>query len=317
MNVVPNTGRLGLASRWWLYQAERFPLGTHVPVIALFFANGYFAAQALAGHRPLHCGIGGMMAFATTFLTMLLLRVFDEFKDFEDDRVNHPYRVVQRGIVTMPELTRLSGVILGAMLLANIVLSWQAWVAFGLVIGFALLMRVEFFVPNWLRRHILTYAVVHQGIVPLLYVYLAVGAVGTIDQVPPKFWIAVVVAVGVGLCYELSRKFRAPEDETETLDTYTKRFGPRGAAVIAFLFLVLATSAGSGLCQILSLPKWAQILVTAALAIGGLGYAKYAAQPARANAKTVKDLASVAIVMVNLALVAGMVSSFGLVIGGR
>jgi 4-hydroxybenzoate polyprenyltransferase len=304
-----------------MYQAERFPLGTHVPAIAFFFANAYFAAQALTGQKPLHLGYTGLLAFVNTFLTMLLLRVFDEFKDFEDDKINHPERVVQRGIVTLPELSRLGAAIFAGMVLASVPLSWQAWLCFAAVLGFALLMRVEFFVPAWLKRHILTYAVTHQGIVPLLYLYLAVAAIGSVADIPRAFWYAILMAVGVGLCYEVSRKFKAPEDETETLDTYTRRLGPRGAAIVAFLCLATACGAGLGLQAALDLPRWDQALIqgllTLALCVGSVGYGKFVAQPTAGNARLVKNLASIAIVLVNLALVAGLIAGLGFEWGGR
>jgi len=317
--LATDTRRLGAAERWWMYQAERFPLGTHLPAIAFFFANAYFAAQALTGQKPLHLGVTGLLAFANTFLVMLLLRVFDEFKDFEDDKINHPDRVVQRGIVTLPELSRLGAAIFAGMVLANIPLTWQAWLCFAGVLGFALLMRVEFFVPAWLKRHILTYALTHQGIVPLLYLYLAVAALGSVADIPPAFWYAVLMAVGVGLCYEISRKFRAPQDETETLDTYTKRLGTRGAAIVAFICLATACGSGLGLQLALELPQWDQALIqgllTLALCTGAVGYGKFATQPTAANAKLVKNLASVAIILVNLGMVIGLVAGLGLAWG--
>ena len=313
--AVAQTNRPSFAERWWMYQAERFPLGTHFPAILFFFAAAWFSAQALAG-KPLQLGLAGGLAFVATFLTMLLLRVFDEFKDFEDDKINHPERVVQQGIVTLPELARLGAVIGAVMVAANVPLGWQAWVAFAAVIGFALLMRMEFFVPEWLKKHIMVYAITHQGIVPLLFVYLAVAAAGSLEAVFPKFWLAIVVAVGVGLCYELSRKFQAPEDETATLPTYTKALGPIGASIVAFLCLTAACSATVGLWTILKLPDWVQYVALAALATGGAGYGKYVAAPTRANAKIVKNLASVAIVLVQLGLVAGLVAKFPISWGG-
>ena len=269
------------------------------------------------GEKPLHLGPTGMLAFVATFLTMLLLRVFDEFKDFEDDKVNHPERVVQRGIVTLPELSRLGGAIFAGLALANWPLGWQAWVAYAAVMGYLLLMRVELFVPEWLKNHILTYAITHQGIVPLLYLYLAVAALGSVQVIPGRFWLAILVAVGVGLCYEISRKFTAPEDETETLPTYTKRLGTKGASIVAFICLAGGCSGALGLSHALSLPVWVEYLTTAALVMGAAGYGRFAAKPTRENAKLVKNLASGAIVLLQLGLVAGIIAHVGLVWGGR
>lgn len=300
-----------------MYQAERFPLGTHFPAIAFFFAAAYFTAQALTGQKPLHLGMTGTLAFVSTFLTMLLLRVFDEFKDFEDDKINHPERVVQRGIVTLPELARLGGAIFAGLILVNAPLGWQAWVAYGAVLAYLLLMRAEFFVPQWLKRHLMTYAITHQGIVPLLYLYLGVVAVGSADRIPPPFWLAILLAVGVGLCYEISRKFAAPEDESETLPTYTRRLGTLGASIVAFVCLAGACSGALGLWHQLGLPIWVPYLTTVALLTGAAGYGRFSTRPTRENARLVKNLASAAIVLLQLGLVAGIVAHLGVEFGGR
>ncbi|MBI6545949.1 MAG: hypothetical protein HY692_04085 [Cyanobacteria bacterium NC_groundwater_1444_Ag_S-0.65um_54_12] len=300
--------RYPFARRWWLYQAERFPLGTHFIAIALFFACAYFGAQALATTGPLHLGSRGWVALGVTFLTMLLLRVCDEFKDFADDRINYPDRVVQRGIVTLSEL-KVLGVLIGIALIAcNLTLGRESCMAYALVIGFVWLMRVEFFVGPWLKRHIFIYALTHQGIVPLLCLYLAVVALLSFKAVPQTFWLVILTSVGIGLCFELSRKFRAPEDELATLDTYTKSFGPRGAAISAFSCLVAAFIGGYWLSNLLDLAASVQGTLIFALACGAIGYVGYAALPTARRAKHVKNLASLAIVLSNFALVAGMLS---------
>jgi len=71
------------SNRWWVYQRERFPVLAHGPVILAFSlsAVGYSAllrgAATLSGWRP--C----LLAFASSLLSFLQLRIADEFKDFE------------------------------------------------------------------------------------------------------------------------------------------------------------------------------------------------------------------------------------------
>lgn len=302
-------------ARWNLYQAERFPLVSHTIAIALLFASTWFAAEALVGPGPLHVGTRAVLAFVATFLTMLMLRVFDEFKDFEDDRINHPDRVVQRGIVTLRELAVLGWLIVAILVAVNVPLGASAGLAYAAVFGFALLMRVEFFVRDWLKKHVFTYALTHQGITPLVCLYIGTAALGTLAALPRGFLAAIVSAVGVGLCFEVSRKFQAPEDETETLDTYTRRFGSRGASWVALGCLLIAADGANWLCIRLHLPIWSQGLITAALLIGAVGYGRFAASPTARKAKLVKDQASIAVVLIDLALVAGLIAARGVVLG--
>ena len=313
--MVSSAARTSFWSRWNAYQSERFPLASHTVAIGLLFGSTWFAAQALVSGGRLHLGLRGLAAFAATFLTLLLLRVFDEFKDFDDDRVNHPDRVVQRGIVTLGELRVLGWIIVAALAALAGALGARAAIAFALVFGFALLMRVEFFVRDWLRGHVFTYALTHQGITPLICLYIGTVSLGTWAALPAGFLAVLGAATGVGLCFEVSRKFLAPEDEKPTLDTYTRRFGPLGASWVAFSTLAVAAACSAVLVRLTALPGWVDGLVGLATLVGAAGYVRYAATPTARNAKGVKDLGTLAVVLLELSLVVGMVAARGLAWG--
>src|SRR5258708_246793 len=86
--------RRAMTNRWWIYQRERFPVMAHSPLILAFslsavsFSSLLRGASSLPGWKP--CAV----AFATSFLTFLQLRLADEFKDFEADSQFRPYRPV-------------------------------------------------------------------------------------------------------------------------------------------------------------------------------------------------------------------------------
>ncbi len=307
--------RMPFWSRWNSYQAERFPLASHTVAIALLFGSTWFAAQALTSTGRLQIGPRGLAAFAATFLTLLLLRVFDEFKDFDDDRINHPDRVVQRGVVTLGELRGLGWIVVAVLATLAAILGVGPAIAFGAVFGFALLMRVEFFVRDWLRGHVFTYALTHQGITPLICLYIGTVSLGSWTALPRGFLAVLGAATGVGLCFELSRKFLAPEDEKPTLDTYTRRFGPRGASWVGFATLVVAAGCSAWLVHTLALPGWVGGLIGLATIVGAAGYARYAASPTARNARGVKDLGTLAVVLLELFLVVGMVAARGVTWG--
>ena len=93
-----------LAARLWIYQRERFPVAQYLPMVAAFAFSASSWSRACGGRggfvgRPeLLCGM------ATSFGLFLLLRLFDEFKDREDDARYRPYRPVPRGLVTLGEI---------------------------------------------------------------------------------------------------------------------------------------------------------------------------------------------------------------------
>ena len=95
-------------NRWAVYQRERFPLASHVPLVAAFSASAVCFSSLLRGHyaAPTAAALG--VAFLTSLLFFLQLRIADEFKDFEEDSRFRPYRPVPRGLVTLRELAWLA-----------------------------------------------------------------------------------------------------------------------------------------------------------------------------------------------------------------
>jgi 4-hydroxybenzoate polyprenyltransferase len=74
-----------MANRWWIYQRERFPLLAHSPVIAAFSLSAVSYSALIRGMHQLPGWKPCAIAFASSFLFFLQLRIADEFKDFEED----------------------------------------------------------------------------------------------------------------------------------------------------------------------------------------------------------------------------------------
>ena len=231
-----------------LYLAERFPLASHTTLIVFFFASGYLLAEALhAPGTPPALGWRAVGVFASLFLLFFLLRLFDEFKDYDVDVLAHPERIVSRGIVTLGELKVLIALNIATAVAINATLGLPTFLAWLAAFTFAVLMRYEFFVADWLKKDVLVYALTHQVIVPLmcLYMYVASAAPHGVGVSTLLAW-HVVAAVGTALGFEIGRKVRAPEEEKDLVDTYSKYFGPGKAAGVVLFLMGLATL-GSGM----------------------------------------------------------------------
>src|SRR5262245_40155502 len=94
-------------SRFWLYQAERFPILGHGLLIAAFSFSALSFSVLLRGQVTWPRLDTVLVAFASAFLFFFQLRLADEFKDFEEDARYRPYRPVPRGLVTLRELAGL------------------------------------------------------------------------------------------------------------------------------------------------------------------------------------------------------------------
>lgn len=230
--------------RWWIYQRERFPLVAHGPLILAFsFCAVAFSAHLRGGGWP---QIGAVVvAFVSSLLFFLQLRIADEFKDLAEDTRWRPYRPVPRGLVTLRELGWVF--VAAALIQLALALWWSPTQVVVLAVAWAYLaaMTVEFGCRTWLKRHPIVYLWSHMLIMPLVDLYATtcdwVPALGT----PPTglLWF-LAASFANGVVIELGRKIRSPADEEEGVETYSVLWGPvRAAGVWWCMLLVTATLA--------------------------------------------------------------------------
>jgi 4-hydroxybenzoate polyprenyltransferase len=232
--------------RLWTYARERFPLETHVPLIAVFSASTVCYSMLARGHVALPDPRALLVAFVTAFVFFLQLRVADEFKDAEEDARYRPYRPVPRGLVTLHELAHVA--LFGALVQAALAL----WLAPGLL-PFLLvtwlylgLMSKEFFVRHWLRAHPVLYLLSHMLILPLIDLYGTACDWRVAGVAAPSglLWL-LAASFCNGIVLELGRKIRAPQDEEPGVETYSVLWGRQRA--VAVWFGVLGVTAASAL----------------------------------------------------------------------
>src|SRR5512141_395159 len=104
---------MATSARYLVFVGERFPPGVYLPLICLFAAAGYVPSMASSGtaFQPLRF----IAAAVVVGLAFLHLRLIDEVKDAEVDRLGRPSRPLPRGLVTERELT---GAAIAALALA-------------------------------------------------------------------------------------------------------------------------------------------------------------------------------------------------------
>ena len=227
----------------WLraWAAERFPARNAVFFAALYLA-GAFVAQASTHDGAIRLGLRDLAGFGALWAFFLLLRVFDEHKDFEADAVAHPERVLQRGLVSLDQLEVLGVLAAATTFLVSLwmdagigpVTTW--WLA---TISWSGLMAREFFVRAWLRRHTMLYAVTHLLVMPLATGWV-VSMAGASPLESPTTRMLLVLAFISGLAFEMARKMRAPRDERDGADSYTRALGVRAAADVLLLVTAAA-----------------------------------------------------------------------------
>lgn len=282
--------KTAFAARLWTYQAERFPLLKHGLLIAVF-ALAAVAYASLLGASPGWPNLA--VAAVVSLLLFFQLRVADEHKDFEDDARWRPERPVPRGLVTLAELRglALAAAVIQAVAVALLDLRLLLWL--GVVWAWLALMTAEFFAPAWLKARPVLYLLSHMAIMPLIALFaLACGGGGALA------WSLGVVAFMAlsffdGIVLEVGRKAWAPENEREGVETYSKLWSPRGAAMVLAL-AALGSAASSVTAQAaIDAPRalWSLPLLAAAVLLA-VAFA-YARSPTPGSAGRLETTAGV------------------------
>jgi hypothetical protein len=233
-----------LPTRLLAWCKERFP-PSHGALFFVLYATALLFGRFLAADgslivSPLRDGAGFLAAWAF----FLMLRVFDEHKDYDLDLLNHPGRVLQSGRITLGHLK-----VLGA---AAILLQAGVTVAFDggwgpatawwcVVMVWSSLMAKEFFVGAWLEERLVLYALSHMLVMPMALVWMAaMGA--TPAPLPAAVGGLALLSFLSGAAFEITRKTRGPEEEQDTIQSYSRVFGTRRAPLV--IAGLLAASAG-------------------------------------------------------------------------
>ncbi len=222
-----------------VYQAERFPLKKTVPLLAVFSAASVTVSANLA-NRELPSIAAYLIGFAIVFIVFFQMRVCDEVKDGEDDKRYRPERPVPRGLISLQTLVLLGvGLIPVAMVLAwlwgnqLVVLLLVVWV-------WLFAMTVEFGAPVWLKARPVVYLLSHMTIMPLID-FMLTGIEWLPSGAPhPALWLFIALSFTNGCVLELGRKLWAPENEINGVETYSKLWGVRKAALVWSLFVALS-----------------------------------------------------------------------------
>ncbi len=242
---IPKDNEAPFLKRFYIYQKERFPFLVHgLLVLAFSFSAVSYSriCRGAEGFIPLQTFAVGAIIAITLFL---LVRIFDEHKDAEDDALYRKELPVPRGLISLKELMIL-GILIGILQIALILIFFpeMIWI-YLVVIAYLSLMGKEFFIPEWLKKHQFWYITSHMFIIPLVDVY-ASGLDWILGDVSPTKGLLFFFAVSYmnGIVLELGRKIKTPEKESEGVLTYTSMLGPKKAIYLwlAVLFVTLVLS---------------------------------------------------------------------------
>lgn len=226
--------------RFYIYQKERFPFLGHGILVASFSFSAISFARICRGANGFVTWDTYLVGIFTTISLFLMVRIFDEFKDAEEDAKYRKHLPLPRGLISFKELFLLGVIIVLAQITVNVIFFPKMLIIYLIVIGYLSLMGKEFFVAKWLKDHQFWYVISHMLIIPLIDVY-ASGLDWLLEGVDaPKgllFFFAVSFMNGIVL--EVGRKIKNMENEAEGVLTYSALLGANKATYLWLLILTI------------------------------------------------------------------------------
>jgi len=280
-----------MANGWCVYQRERFPLLVHGPLIAAMSVAAVSVSRFLRGATGLPAVGQFLVAFLTTLLFFLQLRVADEFKDRDADARYRPYRAVPRGLVSLRELGTLAAA--GAILQLGLALWLQpslvlllvaVWVYLGL-------MWKEFFAHRYLTAHPIAYLWSHMLILPLVTLYATACEWHTAGvPLPGRLSWLLAASFFNGLVIEIGRKIRASEAEERGVETYSALWGRRTATLAWWSAMLLAAAASLLVATAIGLSAVLAVAFGSVLIVAALAAWRFLDQPTATRAALIEPL---------------------------
>jgi hypothetical protein len=267
-----------MLKRIGIYLNEMFPITSFIGTMltALAVQLTYLRLYGVSPRLELALFIPGMVLV----LISLLLRIMDEFKDYQDDLRNFPDRPLPSGRVTHFDLKVLGWICVGGVvLLSTYSLPMFLW---GIVtLAFTGLMLKWFFMETIMRKSLPLALVTHHPIVVYNFLYVIIASMEMYPGVDFGQSIYILPVVFIFTNWELTRKIRAPEQET-AYTTYSKIMGPRPAILTALLLQLLFIGAVVLILMKIFTPAWLVslfLLVQAGLLMPSLIFLLRLSQP--------------------------------------
>lgn len=246
-----------------IYLNEMFPLSSFIGSVLTAVAV-QMTYLRLFDVRPDSYGRLVVPGLVLTFVS-LLIRIMDEFKDYQDDLTNFPNRPLPSGRVKQSDLIALGWFCVFMVIFLSLT-SMKLLIWGVLTLVFTFLMLKWFFVESIMRKNLPLAFATHHPIVLFNFVYLLIACSEFYPGVTMDKALYILPLCLIFTNWEVERKIRAPEQET-TYTTYSKIFGPRPAIIIALILQAVFIGTVFAIFEQLNTPVWLRALFSIVQAI--------------------------------------------------
>jgi len=302
---------------FWAYLQERFPLQANGVLIVSYFAANFLLAYAttIQSGAVLHLSWRFPAGCIVLLFMFFHMRVIDEHKDYEQDRVVHPDRILSRGLVSLKQLRNIGLVAVLIELALSYLLGLPAFMMCVVILVFSWLIYHEFYIGETLNRHLLANAFLHLLIMPAYSLYVfSVATQKLPSSAPMAMLLYAWVSYGVGLAYEIARKTRAPMDERPGLITYSNVMGAYPSAYLSLVALLFSGVISLFVGAFMDFAWWYHGTVAALLLVVAFGVLRFRLKTTTATAANLQIYAGMFIFAFDILLAAELIRLHGLVL---
>lgn len=218
-----------MLKRLHIYFKEMYPLIPRLFVGLIMFFEIYFIILLNSSVTKFNIGIQEFIGSFTVFAFFLMLRIADDFKDYELDCKLFKERPLPSGRVKKKDLALCLTVTVTITAALNIIFMNNI-IFFAALFLYGALMSVWFFQKNKIQKSLPLALITHNPVQMVINIYII--SFTCIKYGLPAFSLTTVLSAFTLyfplLLWEISRKIKAPSQETEYV-TYSKLFGYKRA----------------------------------------------------------------------------------------
>lgn len=212
-----------------IYFKEMYPIIPRLVLGFIVFMEIYFIILLNNDVTEFSISFSEFVGGFTVFSFLLWLRIADDFKDYELDCRLFSHRPLPSGRVKKSDLAIFVGILIAVTITLNIVfMNNFAFFAFLYIYG--TLMSLWFFSKKKIQKSLPLALVTHNPVQMIMNIYIISFTCIKYGLKPFTLtnFLAAWTLYFPALIWEISRKIKAPEDETEYV-TYSKLFGYKKA----------------------------------------------------------------------------------------
>ncbi|MDO4701889.1 MAG: UbiA family prenyltransferase [Erysipelotrichaceae bacterium] len=228
-----------MLKRLHCYFSVMFPILPRLFLGLIVFNEIYFLVLLNYGITSFHIGLQELIGAYTIFAFYMWLRIADDFKDYELDKRLFKERPLPSGKVKKSDLIFVCSIVLLVSVILN-AMYMNNFIFFVVLHIYGYLMSKWFFKKNKIQSSLPLALITHNPVQIFVNIYV-ISFTCIKYQLHPFSLTTCLVAFTLyfpSLIWELSRKIRAPQEETEYV-TYSKLFGYKKMIILVLILTIV------------------------------------------------------------------------------